>query len=141
MVISKTVITFDGSKASYSLPEEIDINPDLLLDDHEGVYRLSIGNINLSTDEAAEYEPFFNALDDRLKRDCFIQDMFIEVGTCILHVKLAYVEKVITRYGTLYEIEATVDEVEFKQKEIKDAKIKDKAVQSRRKATYANTRN
>lgn len=118
MVISNTVVSFDGAKTEFTLPDRIDVDPSLLLDEHNEVYRLSIGNVNLSPDKAAEYEPFFYALNHQMKRDNFIFNMRFIVGDCILVFKLAYVEKIKTPHGTIYEIEAALDEVALNGKDL-----------------------
>lgn len=106
-------ITFGNNAETFDLPDALLINPALILDETEGVYRISIGKLNEPLNEAAElYQRLFNVLDSKQP---FVENMHIVVDNAELIFKLAYIIKTMNRYGTFYDIEATEKDLKYKE--------------------------
>lgn len=117
MVTNTTSISFDTSDIVYVLPDELMIDPNLINDEHTGVYRVSLGRANLTPDERAAYKPLFDALDKRLERSKFVSGMSFDNIDSRLVFDIAYVYKRITTYGPIYDIEASYDEITYMERE------------------------
>jgi hypothetical protein len=108
-------ITFGNETETFVLPFPLILEPALILDETEGVYRISIGMLNEPLNDAAEeYQRLFNALDKRMP---FVENMHISVADEELTFKLAYVMRYRKPYGTFYEIEATQKDLKYKGRE------------------------
>lgn len=106
-----TSITFGNDPEAFTIPFPLVLEPALIFDDTEGVYRISIGMMNEPLNEAAEeYQRLFNALDKRMP---FVENMHIHVGHEELTFKLAYIMRYKKPYGTFYDIEATGKDLKY----------------------------
>lgn len=115
VVSARSQITFGNNAETFDLPEPLLINPALIHDETEGVYRLSIGVINgSSSNEAADtYQRLFDILEQQMP---FVENMHISVGDATLTFKLAYVMKSEKPFGTFFDIEATDKEIKYIEK-------------------------
>jgi hypothetical protein len=111
-VKSCTSITFGNEVEVYTIPDELCIDPQFILDEKEGVYRVSISQLEEQMDEATDalYQRLFSVLD---KKKPFVDNMHIAVGDTILTLKLAYIIKTMSKYGTFYDIEATIKDIKY----------------------------
>jgi len=98
-------ITFGNNVETFDLPDTLLINPALILDETQGVYRLSIGIVKEPLNEVADvYQRLFNALDKHMP---FVENMHVIVNDEKLTFTLAYIMKYEKPFGMFYEIEAT----------------------------------
>ncbi len=128
MVISKVSL---GKNECYQIPDELMIAPNLILDETSNVYRVSVGRANLSPDEAALYEPFFNAIRKRIKSSPFVSDIHFIVNGKILTFDLAFVN---IAADHIYEFEMSTDD-DLVYKDIPVEKGKKKRGKTKSKAT------
>lgn len=111
-VNSCSSITFGDNSEEYIIPDVLVINPKDILDDKEGVYRISISKLKEPSDEATDalYQRLFSVLD---KKKPFIDNIHIETLDGRITFKLAYVMKSERCFGTFYDIEAVKSDVEY----------------------------
>jgi len=100
VVSSVTRVTFGKNTETYQLPDTVVIDPNEILDETEGVYRVSIGAMN---DAAEVYQRLFITLERNMP---FVENMHIWVDKHELVFRLAYVSKLEKPYGTFFDIEA-----------------------------------
>lgn len=105
-------ITFGNNVESFDIPDTLLINPALILDEKEEVYRLSIGAMN---DQIAHYEPLFNTLD---KHTPFVENIHVYVNDDELTFKLAYVMRKEKPFGIFYDIEAVATDIVFNERKL-----------------------
>lgn len=92
----------------YPLPDSLDINPILILDEENAVYRISLGKPDMTHEDMFLYTPLFEYIDTHMP---FIEDMYFAVDGETLRFKLAYIEKNIKGFGIFYDIEAATNEI------------------------------
>jgi hypothetical protein len=111
-VKSCSSITFGNDKEIFEIPEILAINPQIILDEKEGVYRVSISKFNEPKDETTDalYQRFFNMLDSKMP---FVSNMHIETNGMKLTFKLAYVMRYKKKFGIFYDIEATEKDIVY----------------------------
>lgn len=116
-VKSCTSITFGNEAETYTIPDSLVINPRVILDEKEGVYRVSISKLNEPEDEATDvmYQRLFNVLDKKMP---FIDNIHISTDGSKLTLKLAYVMRCKKKYGTFYDIEAIGKDIEYTEGDV-----------------------
>lgn len=112
-------ITFGASVVEYVIPDELIIEPPLILDEHNEVYRISIGKTDIPEDEEAAYRLLFSELDKRMP---FVSDMHIDVDGNKLTLELALVMRTQTDNGIFYDIEAALKDIKYEERIIDGAK-------------------
>lgn len=123
MVISKTVASFKSTvPVFYELPEPVDIAREMLLDDHENVYRIVITIPYAKRNEAKD---FMRALETRCNSDQgYISNLKLTNGNQSILIKFAYVKRyTVLGIGRMYEIEADLNEVVFEDNSIEIKEI------------------
>ena len=106
-------ISFDGYRKTFSLPDEVMINPDEIIDDKEQVYRVSLGRADYTENEAALYKLLFDAIDKKLLNGQFLDGVTIKCCSKQLKLASALVIRTINKYGRFYELEAVKDEITY----------------------------
>lgn len=103
----------DNEKTVYTLPDIVCIAPEDILDNHTSVYRVVIGKIGLSEEEAAAYKPLFSSLTTRVKNDPYCTDIYIAAEDKTLWLKFVYITETRKFDSVLYELEAGIGDIEY----------------------------
>jgi len=107
MVISS--FSFEGSKRTFALPDEIMINPADILDNKDHVYRVSLGRADYTEHEASMCKMLFDILDRELTKGSFINTVKIKSCGKQLTFDMAFVTRTENKYGRFYDLEAVAD--------------------------------
>lgn len=121
--ITMTDITIEGTL--YSIPDTLEIDPALIIDEENKMLRVSIGKPDLQQEEKYLYDKLFCALKPLIKQP-FTNMISFAVGQKVLHFEIAYVEGIERPYGHFYDIETTLNEYTYEsiEKPIKELKKK-----------------
>ncbi len=116
-----SIVSFDTSNLRYEIPDELEINPDEIRDNKNGVLRISLGRANFTEEEQEQYKKVFRALNQRIRDKPFVDGLSFFVGEYELFFDMAYVSKTKNQYGVFYDIEAIEEDTVYR-KRTKDAK-------------------
>lgn len=110
-----TVVSFGNE--TFTIPDTLNINPISILDDRESVYRVSIQKFTEPKDEKTDkaYEALFTALDKHMP---FVDNIHFRVSDAKLTFTLALVTRYRKSFGIFYDIEASLNDIEYKEREI-----------------------
>ena len=136
MVVSNTIVSLNATE--YVLPEALDIEPQLIFDNTDNVYRITVGTAHVCTNSPQErmYKALFHAIDQKLDNGSFISNICFSNNGNNLHFGLAFVVKDCNQHGIYYDIEAAVTDAKYNGKDlVKREKTKSKKVSSRGKTT------
>lgn len=115
-----TDITIAGDK--FSIPDTLEIDPALIIDEESKMLRVSIGKPDLQPSEKISYDKLFCALKPLIKKpfeELPTSSISFIVGDKVLRFEVAYVEGIQRPYGEFYDIETTLNEYAYEDKPIK----------------------
>jgi len=117
-----TDITINSHR--YKIPDELEINPALIIHEELGYVRVAVGKPDIPEDQKEAYTTLISELT-RIEPEPYVQQITFTVGTKILSFRPAYITVSEKSFGTFVDIETTLDGYTYKEKSIKD-EVKDR---------------
>lgn len=134
-------LRFTDNTTEYELPQDLALEPEMLLDEKERLYRISLSDIGIIDSKTKElYCNLFEGINLKLTKS-FIDGFEIISDTVFLKTAIGYVTIRKEPYGTVYDIEMPIESTKITIKEDKIARarntgiVKDKKIDRNRKIT------
>lgn len=132
-----TAVTINTSKEIYLLPEKIPIAPSEILDEYNEVYRIVIGIASPTVEMLEFYQPLFLQLDKLIENeDGWIDSIELVCNNEVLHMRTAKVSRETTIVGVFYEIECSLNAVQYQLKIKKELFNASSGIKVRRKRDH-----